>query len=51
MFFTLIPDSSTYSFHNFFKKLWVPTIPDVFHGLYCSKGPKNISNNLKLSAP
>ena len=26
-------------------------MPEVFQGLACSKGPKNISNNRKLSAP
>ena len=40
-----------YNFHNFFKKDETPEIPEVFQGLVCSKGPKNISNILKASAP
>src|SRR5690606_28197210 len=40
-----------YKRHNFFKKPCVPVIPAVFQGLDCSKGPRNISYNRRLSAP
>ena len=38
-------------FQYFFKNEYVPVIPAVFQGLACSRGPKNISYNLSVSAP
>src|ERR1700722_20192631 len=43
--------SSWNSLQNLRRNLKTPSMPLVFHGLLCSKGPKNISYMRRVSAP
>src|SRR5690606_5883097 len=45
------PSASWNKRHTLRKNLYTPSIPFVFQGFDCSKGPKNISYRRKVSAP
>src|SRR5690606_25221992 len=45
------PSASWNKRHTLRKNLYTPSIPFVFQGFACSKGPKNISYRRRVSAP